>query len=394
MLAENYAKYWGEVYREDFTRNIMPFWLKNGLDRENGGIYTCVGRDGQLIDSTKSVWFQGRFAFICSFAYNNIEKNPEWLEAAKLTLDFIEKHCFDTDGRMYFEVAADGTPLRKRRYVFSESFAAIAMSEYALATGNQEYAKKALDLFKRMRSFLNTPGVLEPKYLSSVQVQGHSITMIMVNVASCLKKVIDDPELDAQIQESVYALKNYFMHPEFKALLEMVGPKGEFIDTTNGRTINPGHCIETSWFLFDVARTMDNNKELIDMALTILDWSWDWGWDEQYGGIINFKDCKNLPPQDYSQDMKFWWPQTEAIIANLYAHKLTKDEKYLKRHKQISDWTYAHFPDYEYGEWYGYLHRDGTVAQPAKGNLFKGPFHIPRMMIKGYTLCHEILAGE
>ena len=394
MLAENYAKYWGEVYREDFTRNIMPFWLKNGLDRENGGIYTCVGRDGQLIDSTKSVWFQGRFAFICSFAYNNIEKNPEWLEAAKLTLDFIEKHCFDTDGRMYFEVAADGTPLRKRRYVFSESFAAIAMSEYALATGNQEYAKKGLDLFKRMRSFLNTPGVLEPKYLSSVQVQGHSITMIMVNVASCLKKVIDDPELDAQIQESVYALKNYFMHPEFKALLEMVGPKGEFIDTTNGRTINPGHCIETSWFLFDVARTMDNNKELIDMALTILDWSWDWGWDEQYGGIINFKDCKNLPPQDYSQDMKFWWPQTEAIIANLYAYKLTKDEKYLKRHKQISDWTYAHFPDYEYGEWYGYLHRDGTVAQPAKGNLFKGPFHIPRMMIKGYTLCHEILAGE
>lgn len=394
MLAENYAKYWGEVYREDFTRNIMPFWLKNGLDRENGGIYTCVGRDGQLIDSTKSVWFQGRFAFICSFAYNNIEKNPEWLEAAKLTLDFIEKHCFDTDGRMYFEVAADGTPLRKRRYVFSESFAAIAMSEYALATGNQEYAKKALDLFKRIRSFLNTPGVLEPKYLSSVQVQGHSITMIMVNVASCLKKVIDDPELDAQIQESVYALKNYFMHPEFKALLEMVGPKGEFIDTTNGRTINPGHCIETSWFLFDVARTMDNNKELIDMALTILDWGWDWGWDEQYGGIINFKDCKNFPPQDYSQDMKFWWPQTEAIIANLYAYKLTKDEKYLKRHKQISDWTYAHFPDYEYGEWYGYLHRDGTVAQPAKGNLFKGPFHIPRMMIKGYTLCHEILAGE
>ena len=375
MSIETYAKYWAENYKEDLTHNIMPFWLKNGLDKEHGGIYTCVARNGQLIDTTKSVWFQGRFAFICSFAYNHVEKNPEWLEAAKLTLDFIENHCFDTDGRMYFEVMADGTPLRKRRYVFSESFAAIAMSEYALATGNQEYAKKALDLFKRMRHFLNTPGILEPN-----------------NVASSIKKVISDPELDAQIEESIYALKNYFMHPEFKALLEMVGPKGEFIDTMNGRTINPGHCIETSWFLFDVARNMNDNKELIDMALTILDWSWDWGWDEQYGGIINFKDCKNLPPQDYSQDMKFWWPQTEAIIANLYAYKLTKDEKYLKRHKQISEWTYAHFPDNEFGEWYGYLHRDGTVAQPAKGNLFKGPFHIPRMMIKGYMLCNEILS--
>ena len=389
MSIETYAKYWAENYKEDLTHNIMPFWLKNGLDKEHGGIYTCVARNGQLIDTTKSVWFQGRFAFICSYAYNNIEKNPEWLDAAKLTLDFIEKHCFDTDGRMYFEVAADGTPLRKRRYVFSESFAAIAMSEYALATGNKKYAQKALDLFKRMRHFLNTPGILEPKYLPTVQAQGHSITMIMVNVASSIKKVISYPELDAQIEESIYALKNYFMHPEFK-----VGPKGEFIDTMNGRTINPGHCIETSWFLFDVARNMNDNKELIDMALTILDWSWEWGWDKQYGGIINFKDCKNLPPQDYSQDMKFWWPQTEAIIANLYAYKLTKDEKYLKRHKQISDWTYAHFPDSEFGEWYGYLHRDGTVAQPAKGNLFKGPFHIPRMMIKGYTLCKEILAGE
>ena len=394
MFSIDYIKEWSESYKTDLTTNIMPFWLKYGLDKVNGGIYTCVDRNGSLMDTTKSVWFQGRFAFICSYAYNNIEKNEAWLAAAKSTIDFIEAHCFDSDGRMYFEVTAEGTPLRKRRYIFSESFAAIAMSEYAIASGDQTYAVKALDLFKRMQYFMETPGILAPKYLDTLPMKGHSITMIMVNVASSIKKVISDPELDAQIEESIYALKNYFMHSEFKALLEMVGPKGEFIDTMNGRTINPGHCIETSWFLFDVARNMNNNKELIDMALTILDWSWEWGWDKQYGGIINFKDCKNLPPQDYSQDMKFWWPQTEAIIANLYAYKLTKDEKYLKRHKQISDWTYAHFPDSEFGEWYGYLHRDGTVAQPAKGNLFKGPFHIPRMMIKGYTLCKEILAGE
>ena len=394
MSIETYAKYWAENYKEDLTHNIMPFWLKNGLDKEHGGIYTCVARNGQLIDTTKSVWFQGRFAFICSYAYNNIEKNPEWLDAAKLTLDFIEKHCFDTDGRMYFEVAANGTPLRKRRYVFSESFAAIAMSEYAIASGDQTYAVKALDLFKRMQYFMETPGILAPKYLDTLPMKGHSITMILINVASRIRQAIQDESFNGQIDASIDQLRKDFMHPEFKALLETVGPNGEFIDSNMGRTINPGHCIETSWFLFDVARNMNDNKELIDMALTILDWSWEWGWDKQYGGIINFKDCKNLPPQDYSQDMKFWWPQTEAIIANLYAYKLTKDEKYLKRHKQISDWTYAHFPDSEFGEWYGYLHRDGTVAQPAKGNLFKGPFHIPRMMIKGYTLCKEILAGE
>ncbi len=389
MNWNEYLNGWSQKYRDDLVNDIMPFWLKNGLDRVNGGVYTCVDRDGSLIDTTKSVWFQGRFAFVCSFAYNTIEKNPEWLAAAKSTIDFIEAHCFDTDGRMYFEVMADGTPLRKRRYVFSESFAAIAMAEYAKASGDMSYATKALELFKDIRKFVATPGYMEPKYLPSLQAKGHSLVMILINTASRIRNVISDPVLDQQIDESIASLKD-FMKPEFKALLEMVGTNGEFIDTINGRLINPGHCIETAWFLLEEAKHRGWDKELTAQALQILDWSWEWGWDKQYGGIINFRDCRNLPPQDYSQDMKFWWPQTEAIIATLYAYEATGDDKYLIWHKQISEWTYAHFPDAECGEWYGYLHRDGTVAQPAKGNIFKGPFHIPRMMVKSYELCKEL----
>lgn len=391
MNVKEYIKSWAESYKKDLTENIMPFWMKYGLDRENGGVYTCVDRDGSLMDTTKSVWFQGRFAFICSFAYNNVEKNQEWLDAAKSTLEFIEKHCFDEQGHMYFSVTADGKPLRKRRYVFSETFAAIAMSEYALATGDQHWAKRAIQVFEDTQRFLATPGFLPAKFEADVKLQGHSIVMILINVGSCIRKVVDDPKLTQQIDESIEKLKKYFIHPEFKCLLETVGENGEFIDTNMTRTINPGHCIETSWFIMEEAKLRGWDKPMLDIAMQVFDWSWDWGWDKQYGGIINFRDCKNLPPQDYSQDMKFWWPQCETIIASLYAYLGTGDEKYLYRHERISEWTYAHFPDAEYGEWYGYLHRDGTVAQPAKGNLYKGPFHIPRMMIKGYMLCQEIL---
>lgn len=388
----DYLKDCQEKYRKDLTENILPFWLKYGLDREHGGVYTCLDRDGTLMDSTKSVWFQGRCAFIYAFAYNNIDKRPEYLEMAKSCLDFLETYCFDPmDGRMYFEVKADGTPLRKRRYVFSECFAAIAMSEYSLATGDKEYAEKALSLFKEVLHFINTPGILEPKYLPTLRSQGHSIAMILINTASRIRAVISDPVLDAQIDKSLHAIHDYFMKPEYKALLEMVGPEGELIDTIAGRTINPGHCIETAWFLLEEAKYRGWDPKIKEMALTILDWSWDWGWDEQYGGIINFKDCKNFPSQDYAQDMKFWWPQTEAVIASLYAYEATGDEKYLKMHRMANDWMYAHLPDSEYGEWYGYLHRDGTVAQPAKGNIFKGPFHIPRMLIKSQLLIDEIL---
>ncbi len=393
MDINKYLSYWGECYREDFVNNIMPFWMQYGVDHEHGGVYTCVDRDGTLMDTTKSVWFQGRFAYICAYAYNNIEQRAEWLDAAKSTIDFIEAHCFDTDRHMFFEVTADGTPLRKRRYVFSESFAAIAMAEYSKATGDKTYAEKAMQIFRDMRRMLTTPGLLEPKYLPTMEAQGHSITMILINVANVLRQVCDDPELEEQTELSIKALAQYFIHPEYKALLETVGPKGEFIDTINGRVINPGHCIETSWFLLDVAERK-GDKELQKLALQIFDWSWDWGWDKEFGGIINFRDCKGFPQQDYSQDMKFWWPQCETIIACLYAYKLTGDEKYLERHRMISDWTYAHFPDHEYGEWYGYLHRDGSVAQPAKGNIFKGPFHVPRMMIRSHLLCKEILEAK
>lgn len=391
MSEKQYLSECAKTYRQGLIDDIMPFWLKNGLDRINGGVYTCVDRDGTVIDTTKSVWFQGRFGFTAAFAYNNIENNPEWLEASRSCIDFIEAHCFDTDGRMFFEVKADGTPLRKRRYVFSECFAAIAMSEYSIAAKDPEYAAKALRLFKDIRRFIATPGILEPKYLPTQPAIGHSITMILINTASRIREAIQDPELDRQIEESLERLR-LFMHPEFKALLETVTPEGDLIDTGCGRTINPGHCIETSWFILEEAKHRNWDKHLVDMATTILDWSWEWGWDKEFGGIINFRDCRNLPCQDYSQDMKFWWPQTEAIIATLYAYEATRNPKYLEMHKMIHDWTYAHFPDWEYGEWFGYLHRDGTVAQPAKGNLFKGPFHIPRMLVKSCTLCEDIIS--
>lgn len=394
MDVKSYINDWQKSYINDLTGNIMPFWLEHGLDRVNGGVYTCLDRDGTLMDTTKSVWFQGRFGFVAAHAYNEIEKKPEWLEASKSCIDFIINHCIDENGRMYFEVKADGTPLRMRRYLFSESFAAIAMAEYAIASGDMRYAEKALDIFKLILKYKNTPGLLEPKYLPTMESQGHSLTMILINTASAIRKALPDPILTRQIDESLGALERYFVHPEFEAVLETVGPNGEFIDTITGRTINPGHSIETAWFILEEARHRGWDKHLTELGLKIFNWSWKWGWDKEFGGIINFRDCRNFPSQDYSQDMKFWWPQCETIITSLYAYLATGDEMYLQRHHQISEWAYTYLPDKEYGEWYGYLHRDGSVAQPAKGNIFKGPFHVPRMMIKSAELCKEILANR
>lgn len=387
-----YLKEYTQIYHDELVNNIVPFWLEHSVDREFGGFTFALDRDGTVMDTTKVVWIHGRFAWLLATMYNEVEPRKEWLEMSKHGIDFLEKHCFDTDGRMYFLNLQDGAPLRKRRYVFSETFAAIAFAAYAKASGDMSYAQKALDLFKLILHYKNTPGLLQPKNIPGARdAKGHSMCMILINTAYEIRKVIQDPILDQQIEESIQEIKRDFMKPEFKAVLETVGPNGEFINSIDGRCINPGHSIETAWFILEEAKHRGWDKELVEMGTTILDWSWQWGWDEQHGGILYFRDCKNFPPQEYWHDMKFWWPQNEALIATLYAYQATKDEKYLDWHKKIHTYQFTHFPDKVYGEWYGYLHKDGSVSQPAKGNFFKGPFHIPRMLLKGWQLSSEII---
>ena len=67
-----YWQKWHNAYRAELLDNIMPFWMRHGWDRKNGGVYTCLDRDGSLMDSTKSVWFQGRFGWMTAYAYNHV----------------------------------------------------------------------------------------------------------------------------------------------------------------------------------------------------------------------------------------------------------------------------------------------------------------------------------
>jgi len=99
------------------------------------------------------------------------------------------------------------------------------------------------------------------------------------------------------------------------------------------------------------------------------------------GGIIAFCDCLGQPASALEWDMKLWWPQCEAIIANRLCYEIFKEEKYLEDYNKLKDYAFEKFADKECGEWYGYLHYDNTVANTLKGNIFKGPFHLPRMLM-------------
>lgn len=384
LLTSNGRKSLAEIYKRTLLDDVIPFWLQHGMDATHGGIMTALDQDGAIMDTDKSVWFQGRAGWMFATLYNTVEQRPEWLAAAKSCVEFSRRHCHRKDGKMYFTVTRDGLPLRMRRYVFSESFAAISYAAYAKATGDAEFAAEAIRAFEIYLRHSFEPGMMPPKFEPTRPAKGIGALMIGIVTAQELRETLGERVvlgrtcsewIDAWIAE----IQHHFLKPEHGALMEVVAPDGSLIDHADGRTLNPGHALECAWFIMHEGR-LRGNEAYVQLGLQILDWMWERGWDQEFGGLLYFTDVKGLPVQEYWHDMKFWWPHNEAIIATLLAWKLSGNPKYAAMHQQVHDWSFAHFPDREHGEWFGYLHRDGRISQRAKGNMFKGPFHLPRML--------------
>jgi N-acylglucosamine 2-epimerase len=285
---------------------------------------------------------------------------------------------------MWFTVTRDGRPLRMRRYVFSESFAAIAFAADAKATGDARAAEDAVNAFATYLRLSFEPGAMLPEFELTRPMKGIGAHMIGIVTAQELRANLGDVQVSGRtpsewIDASIAEIDRDFLKPDHQALMEVVAPDGTILDHLDGRTLNPGHAIECAWFIMHEGRHR-NDQRLIALGAQILDWMWARGWDKEHGGLLYFTDVFGKPVQEYWHDMKFWWLHCEAIIATLLAWKLTGEPRYAAMHAQVHDWSFAHFPDREHGEWYGYLHRDGTVSQRAKGNMFKGPFHLPRML--------------
>lgn len=368
--------------KQYLTSDVLSFWLKHGIDEEYGGIFTQLERDGAVYGTEKSVWFQGRALWVFSKAYNYIDKNPDYLEAAERIYGFIPK-CIDSDGRMFFTVTREGKPIQKRRYYFSETFAAIGCAQYFKASGDKDAWDLAERLYATAKACYDDPSLNVPKFYTTGKA--HSPVMIMIATSRSMAECAPTDELKEKYrgyarQFTSEFLNGGFISRELGAVLESVSENGEFCDTPSGRHLNPGHALETAWFLI-VEGLLENNNDALKAGRDIIDFTMPRGLDTKNGGIISFCDVLGKPSIALEWDMKLWWPQNEAIIANRMAYEVFGDEKYKKQYEELLDYAMEHFSDREYGEWYGYLHYDSTPSTTLKGNIFKGPFHLSRMLM-------------
>jgi N-acylglucosamine 2-epimerase len=373
-------KQYARIYRDALLNDVIPFWEKHSLDREYGGYFTCLDREGKIFDTDKFVWLQGRQAWTFAMLYKKVEKNPAWLETSRLGIDFLKNYGRDREGNFYFSLDRAGNPLVQPYNIFSDCFAAMAFSQYGQASGDQESLDLAVMTFNNILKRQHKP---KGKYSKIIQqtrpIKGFSLPMILSNLCLELEPLLDKGLVEETIDACVKEVMEVFLDRESLMVYENLLEDGSLSDSFEGRLINPGHGIEAMWFMMDIAKRK-NEPALAQLAKDVTLNLLDYGWDKEFGGIYYFLDRKGHPPQQLEWDQKLWWVHLETLVALAKGYQMTGDKACMDWFGKVHDYSWKHFADPEFGEWFGYLNRRGEVLLTLKGGKWKGCFHVPRAM--------------
>ena len=376
-----------DQYKSELLDRVLPFWLNKSQDKEFGGYFTCLERDGSVFDTDKFIWLQGRQVWMFSTLYNKVEKRQEWLDCAIQGAEFLKKHGHDGNLNWYFALDREGNPLVEPYNIFSYTFAVIAFGQLSIATGNKEYAEIAKKTFDIVLSKVSNPkGKWNKAVAGTRNMKSFALPMILCNVALEIESLLEPEFLKTTIETCIHEVMDIFYRPELGLIVEHIGVDGKLKDNFDGRLLNPGHAIEAMWFIMDLGVRLQR-QDLIEKAVDIALKEVEYGWDKEFDGIFYFMDRLGRPTQQLEWDQKLWWVHIETLITMIKGYQLTGNKKCLEWFERVHNYVWSHFVDKEYPEWYGYLSRQGEVLLPLKGGKWKGCFHVPR----GLFQCWQIL---
>ena len=368
-------------YEQELTERVIPFWEKNCVDREFGGYFTSLDRDGSVYDTEKYMWMQWRIVYMFATFHMGEYSRPGFLDIARQGFDFLTRHGKSEDGSYYFALNRQGEPSVAPYNIFSDCFAAMGAAALYQATGEAAYKAEADSAMQSyIRRMDNPKGRWEKCLPGRRKRLSHGHFMILANLGYVMKDCLGTDRYDADTERAVRTVMEKFWNPESRVLFENVNPDGSFdLDSCEGRFINPGHGLESMWFVLQYAEKR-NDQALIRQAADIIKGLFEFGTDREYGGIYYFMDALGKPHLELQWDMKLWWPHNEAAIASLFAYRLTGDEYFLERFREIDEYSFRHFRDPDYPEWFGYLNRRGEPTHLLKGGKWKTFFHLPRSL--------------
>ena len=368
------------LYRDALLQDVMPFWERNSVDWEYGGYLTCLDAEGNVYDTDKFVWLQARQVWTFAMLYNRWEKRDSWLRIAKHGADFLAECGADADGNWYFSLDRQGHPLIQPYNIFSDCFAAMAFSQYAIASGEERAAELAQQTYDNVLCRRSDPkGQWNKVYPGTRPLKTLAVPMILANLTLEVEWLLGSERLDEMLGVTVDEVMGDFLDQERLLVFENVTPNGGHVDCFEGRLLTPGHGIEAMWFMMDVARRRGDHA-LIERAVDVVLSTLDFAWDEEYGGIYYFMDADGHPPLQLEWDQKLWWVHLESLVALAMGYSLTGRRACIEWYEKVHEYAWPRFSDPSRGEWYGYLGRRGEVLLSLKGGKWKGCFHVPRAM--------------
>lgn len=390
-----------ELYRAELLDRVVPFWLNKSQDKDFGGYFTCLDRDGSVYDTDKFIWLQGREVWMFSKLYNTVEPRKEWLDAAIQGAEFLKKYGHDGNLNWYFALDREGHPLVEPYNIFSYTFAVIAFGQLSIAlktagdaARSAEYADIAKRTFDIVLSKTDNPkGRWSKASPGARAMKTFDLPMILCNVSLEIEALLDPAFLQKAIDDCLHEVMDVFYRPELGLIVEALGKDGNLVDCFDGRKLNPGHAIEAMWFVMDLGKRL-GRPELIKQAVDICLQEVEYGWDKEFGGIFYFMDRLGHPRHELEWDQKLWWVHLETLISLIKGYQLTGDQRCLDWFQRVHDYTWTHFRDADYPEWYGYLNRQGEVLLPLKGGKWKGCFHVPRGLLNVWKILEDLASRE
>jgi N-acylglucosamine 2-epimerase len=386
MSADKLSK----LYRSLLLDDVVPFWLKHGIDWDNGGVLSCMDDDGKVISGDKFTWSQARSVWTFSALYNRIEPRPEFLKVAQNSIRFLLEHCRDAQGRWVYRTDRAGTGvLEGPTSIYADAFVVYGLSEYYRAVHDENALAVARGTFDQIVRRIEQPDFSETApYILPPNRKNHGVPMIMTLVTDELAQTTGDRSLEPLLDEYVSRILNRFVRPDRRLLLEFLDSSYQEVPANEGTFVMPGHAIESMWFIMHVARRR-GDRDLIRRAAEIIRWHLEAGWDKEYGGIFLGIDAEGNPPFLPHAEKKPWWPHTEALYALLLANELTGEKWCMEWYEKVHDWSFSHYPA-PHGEWHQRVDRQGQPVTDVIALPVKDPFHLPRAA----TLIVELLEGR
>lgn len=371
--------------RQHLFGHVLPFWERHALDQQ-GGILTCISDSGDVLSTDKWLWSQWRAVWVFSRLYNQLDRDPKWLQRARHIADFCLRSGWDTVNEGWaLLLSRDGKVLRGPESIYVDVFAICGLVELHRACGDPELLRIAARSADSALKKLAGPRDRVPHFPYPIPpgAKPHGLAMMWSLALAELGAAAQDENYLQAAEGFSNEIFRDFYRPDRDLIVERVRADGGEFPAPLGTAVVPGHAIEAMWFQVHVIDLLGRGRERLDLCFRLVLRHLDLGWDHAgAGGLLLAVDADGREPVGWNHPgSKIWWPQTEGLYAALLGWERTQRPLFLDWYERLWKTCLEHFVDWENGEWRQNLQRDFSPLAAVVALPVKDPFHLPRSLI-------------